>query len=80
MHIHKDHTCRHKQHQLDQRVVYHVQEAAAQGDRVFPAKQTGHTHAHQNKADLGDGGAGQCPFQVNGEQGEHRADHHGKNA
>ena len=80
MYIHKNYTRSHKQHKLDQGVVYHVQKAASQRDRIFLSQQARHAYAHENKADLRDRGTCQRPFQVNGEQCQQRADHHGENA
>ena len=58
MHIHKDYTGSHEKCQLDQGMVYHVKHTASYSQKVFFTQQAGHTDAHQNKANLGDRGAG----------------------
>ena len=66
-----------EEHQLEAGVVHHVQHGAPGRQGVFLPQQAHHAHAHQNKADLGHGGAGQGPLQVNGKQGQHRPQQHG---
>ena len=74
------HTCRHKQHQLDEGVVQHVQHRAPGRQGVLAVQEALHGCAHQNKADLGHGGAGQRPLQIDGEQRQHSSQHHGHHA
>ncbi len=76
VHIHVDHTRRHKQRQLDQRVIDHMKQTAAHSDQIFRSHQSGHADAYQNKSDLGDGGTCQRPFQIDGKERQHRTYHH----
>ena len=46
---------------------------------VCPQKAL-HAHAHQDKTDLGHGGTGQRPLEVDGEKAENRAQQHCDNA
>ena len=80
VYIHENHTGSHKKHQLDQRMIHHMEQAAPHGKNVIFAEQTRHACAYQNKADLGDGRAGQCPFQVYGKQCQQGTDYHSKYA
>ena len=57
-------------------MVEHVQHRAFGGQGVVFAKQALHADAHQDKADLAHGGAGQGALQVDGHQGQQRADAH----
>ena len=74
------HTGEEEQCQLHQRVVHHVQHRAVGGQRVMLSQQAQHRRTHGDKADLGQGGAGQNVLQVGGEHRQHRAQHHGDSA
>lgn len=75
--IEENHTCRHKQHQLDQGMIYHMQQRTMDRQNIFLSKQSLHSDTHQDKTDLGHGGAGQRPFQIQREHGQHRPQRHG---
>ena len=75
-----DHTGEQEQRQLHQRMVHHVQHCAVGGQCVVLAQQADHGDAHGDKADLGQGGAGQNILEIGGEHRQHRAQHHGNGA
>ena len=72
MKVHEHYAGRHKQNQLNQRVVYHMEQAAPDRQASFFPQQSLHADANQDKTDLGYGGAGQRPFQVHGKQSQQR--------
>ena len=55
--VHIHHACRHEQHQLEERMVDHVEQRAARRQRVLLAQQTAHRDARQDEADLAHRGA-----------------------
>ena len=62
----------------------HVQHHAPGGEngallRAEGPRQGSGGDAHQDKADLGHGGAGQGPLEIGGEYRQHRPQHHGDN-
>ena len=77
MNVLYDDARRKEQDQFEHRMVQHVQQAAADGDRVPAARHGTHNaRSGQDKADLGDRGACQHMLDVNGEQRAHRTDKH----
>ena len=69
MQLHDDHAGRHEERQLDHRMVDHVQhEPGERRDRRFltpiGSQDQVHRDARQDKTDLGHGGAGQRPLQI----------------
>ena len=74
------HTGQQEQGQLHQGVVHHIQHRAVGGQGVVLPQQGQRRRAHQDKADLGQGGAGQNILEVVGEHGDGRAQHHGHRA
>ena len=76
--IHVDCTRRHKEDQLDERVVEHVKLRAPYSKSIFLSQQALHTDADQNKTNLGDRRAGKRAFEVYGEEGYHGTGEHGE--
>ena len=70
----------HKQHQLDEGVVHHMEHRAPGGQGILLPQQALHGHTHQDKADLGHGGAGQGPLEVDGKYRQNGAAQHGHHA
>ena len=75
-----DHTGEQEQRQLYQRMVQHIQHRTVGGQCVVFTQQADHGDAHGDKADLGQGGAGQNILEIGGEHRQHRAQHHGDSA
>ena len=80
MGIHKDDAGRQEKHQLNQGVVYHMEQRPVYCQGIFLSQKSLHPHAHQDKPDLGHGGAGQRPFQIHGKNSQQRAAEHGQHA
>ena len=80
MEIEVHHTGAFKQHQLEQGMVYHVQQGAPGSQGVFLSQQAHHADAYQDEADLAHGGAGQGALEIDAEQRQHRTQHHGDGA
>ena len=83
--IHDDHAGAHKQRQLDQGMVDHMQDRTAVSHAgslriACRCQQDIHGNPHQDKADLGHGGTGQGPFEIDREQGHQGAQGHGDRA
>ena len=71
------HTGQQEQGQLYQGVVHHVQHRTVGSQGIVLPQQGQGRRSHQDKADLGQGGAGQNILEVVGKHGDSRAQHHG---
>jgi hypothetical protein len=80
MGIHEDHTGRHKEHQLDQRMIHHMEQGSMYRKSILFSKKSLHTHAHQDKSNLRHGGAGQSPLKINGKDRQQGTAEHGQHA
>ena len=47
-----NHTCRQKEHQLNQGMIDHMQQCPSDCYRIFVSQQPAHADAYQNKSDL----------------------------
>ena len=52
MDIHKHNARRHEKHQLDQGMIYHVEQRSSCCKQVLTSKQPRHANAHQDQTNL----------------------------